>query len=105
MQNSDKANGVDSKTHRNLVCDIFQRCLFDYVLQVDSLKIALKHLRNENIRLKSQQLKVRYQMNSKTAEYGKNASSTFVKFRKKFRNLRRPDARLPCHWCVSFFIP
>ena len=27
--------------------------------QVDSLKIALKHLRNENIRLKSQQLKVR----------------------------------------------
>lgn len=62
---------------------------------MDSLKIALKHLRNENIRLKSQQLKVRYQMNSKTAEYGKNASSTFVKFRKKFRNLRRPDARLP----------
>jgi len=47
---------------------------------VDSLKIALKHLRNENIRLKSQQLKVRYQMNNKTAEYGKNASSTFVKF-------------------------
>ena len=75
------------------------------VLQVDSLKIALKHLRNENIRLKSQQLKVRYQMNNKTVEYGKNASSTFVKFRKKFRNLRRPDARLPCHWCVSFFIP
>ena len=35
------------------------------VLQVDSLKIALKHLRNENIRLKSQQLKVRYQMEKK----------------------------------------
>lgn len=36
------------------------------VLQVDSLKIALKHLRNENIRLKSQQLKVRCQMKQKT---------------------------------------
>ena len=27
-------------------------------IQVDSLKIALKHLRNENIRLKSQHMKV-----------------------------------------------
>ena len=32
---------------------------FDFFsIQVDSLKIALKHLRNENIRLKSQHMKV-----------------------------------------------
>lgn len=31
---------------------------FFFSIQVDSLKIALKHLRNENIRLKSQHMKV-----------------------------------------------
>ena len=85
------------------------------VLQVDSLKIALKHLRNENIRLKSQQLKVRYQMEKKKISASSSVKPhnaimilrnvlRVQKFERSCVNHALPKQRKPKHFCVVAII-